>query len=244
MGLVDSLREMHGRLSGTCHSVRFEEIASSTMALIVLIAYKAWQASYPPGSSFSAPTAGQEPGLPVGDPYDVLGGLFGYPSLGSISSPTTVSWVQSALVGGNLGSIIAKGMERIVSDMERGGLLDPLHTSMGAEPNARISGDEIAGALGNDTIDILTQKTGLSRDQLLAELTARLPTTLQELSADGHLLTGEEVTRRIYKDVQLVSPASAVAGALEQARISSIEVRGGEHQTDRELPSSPALAGL
>jgi uncharacterized protein YidB (DUF937 family) len=50
-------------------------------------------------------------------------------------------------------------------------------------------------ALGGDIVDKLSRRTGLTRDQVVAELARMLPNVVDNLTPDGRLPTRQEVMR-------------------------------------------------
>ena len=65
------------------------------------------------------------------------------------------------------------------------------------EANKELQPDELEKAIGDDTIDELSQKTGLSRDEIVKRLTAALPETVNRLTPDGRLPSETEAQRLI-----------------------------------------------
>jgi hypothetical protein len=70
---------------------------------------------------------------------------------------------------------------------------------MGGPWRKNLAPDDLANALGADTISALTQQTGLARDDA-AGLSQNLPDFVDQLTPEGHLPTDEEAP--------LVGPAS------------------------------------
>jgi uncharacterized protein YidB (DUF937 family) len=64
-------------------------------------------------------------------------------------------------------------------------------------PNEDIAPGDLEQALGGDTIDALSQQTGLDRDELLAGLSQQLPEFVDQLTPGGHLPTEEEAERMV-----------------------------------------------
>ena len=56
-----------------------------------------------------------------------------------------------------------------------------------AEANSELRPDELEKAIGDDTINELSQRTGLSRAELVKRLTAALPETVNRLTPEGRL---------------------------------------------------------
>jgi uncharacterized protein YidB (DUF937 family) len=62
-------------------------------------------------------------------------------------------------------------------------------------PNQDLDTNQLADALGNDTITQLTGQTGLSRDELLSRLKSVLPTAVDKLTPEGRLPTDAETVQ-------------------------------------------------
>ena len=63
--------------------------------------------------------------------------------------------------------------------------------------NADLPPEELEKAIGSDTIDELSQKTGLSRDEIVKRLTAGIPETVNQLTPDGRLPSEIEAQRLV-----------------------------------------------
>ena len=62
-------------------------------------------------------------------------------------------------------------------------------------PNQPISTQELERALGADVVATLSEKTGLSRDELLLRLARTLPEAVDNLTPDGRVPTEDEAHR-------------------------------------------------
>src|SRR5262249_4666509 len=65
----------------------------------------------------------------------------------------------------------------------------------GLGPNHEIAPNDLANALGNDTIHTLSKHTGLSVDELLAGLSQHLPDLVDQLTPHGRLPSEQEAAR-------------------------------------------------
>jgi uncharacterized protein YidB (DUF937 family) len=83
----------------------------------------------------------------------------------------------------------------VLQDLQRSGQGRTAQSWVGRGENEPIAPDDLANALGADTISALTQQTGLSRDDLLAGLSQNLPDFVDQLTPEGHLPTEEEASR-------------------------------------------------
>ncbi len=68
---------------------------------------------------------------------------------------------------------------------------------MGRGPNRTIDSRDLERAIGPDVIATLTEKTGLSRDELLSRLSRALPEAVDNFTPDGRLPTEDEAARLI-----------------------------------------------
>ena len=77
------------------------------------------------------------------------------------------------------------GLQGVVSEFERNGLGATVNSWVGAGPNQTISPDEVHRALGPDLLQQLSQKSGLSVQDLTQKLSQVLPQTVDRLTPDG-----------------------------------------------------------
>lgn len=108
-----------------------------------------------------------------------LGGLLG--GLGGVLSGT-----QGGIAGG-LGDLLdrfkASGHEEAARSWVQTG------------PNNELDETDLEDALGGDTIEQLTRKTGLSKDELIARLKSVLPGAVDQMTPQGRLPTEHEASR-------------------------------------------------
>ncbi|HEY6921307.1 MAG TPA: YidB family protein, partial [Methyloceanibacter sp.] len=72
---------------------------------------------------------------------------------------------------------------------------DTIDTWINTGANQDISSDQVSDALGRDVVDELSRRTGLSRDQVVEELSRLLPGTVDKLTPEGRLPTQREMAR-------------------------------------------------
>jgi uncharacterized protein YidB (DUF937 family) len=101
------------------------------------------------------------------------------------------------LGGAAAGTVLNGGLGGLLKQLQQNGQGDVAHSWIGPGANKTISQDDLAGALGGDTLDTLTQQTGMDRDDLLAGLSRYLPRFVDELTPDGRLPTEEEAERMV-----------------------------------------------
>lgn len=77
------------------------------------------------------------------------------------------------------------GLQGVVSEFERNGLGPTVQSWVGRGPNQAISSDGINRVLGNDLLQQLAAKTGLSVQDLTQKLAQVLPDAVDKLTPDG-----------------------------------------------------------
>jgi uncharacterized protein YidB (DUF937 family) len=96
------------------------------------------------------------------------------------------------LGGGAAGSVLNGGLGDLLKQFQQNGQGDVAHSWVGSGPNKAISQDDLASALGTDTLDTLSKQTGMGRGDLLAGLSQHLPRFVDQLTPHGRLPTDEE----------------------------------------------------
>jgi len=186
------------------------------MALLGLLAYKALkgrggQAVPPGGTSRPMPPPGStnQP-LPTGANTggglgDILGGLFGGASGRAPAGATPGGNLSDVLRGGlggllggaAAGTVLSGGLENLIKGFQQSGQGHVAQSWVGHGPNQEIAPDDLEHALGGDTLDALSQQTGMERDDLLAGLSQHLPELVDQLTPHGRLPSEEEAARMV-----------------------------------------------
>jgi uncharacterized protein YidB (DUF937 family) len=183
------------------------------MALLGLLAYKALkgrggQAASPGGAGRPVPPGGTvTAGTPGGGLDDILGGLFGGKP-GSMPAGTGArpSGSLSDLVPGGLGgllggaaagSVLSGGLANIIKGLQESGHGHVAQSWVGDSPNHEIAPNDLANALGSDTLQTLSRHSGMSVDDLLAGLSQHLPDLVDQLTPHGRLPSEDEAARMV-----------------------------------------------
>jgi len=90
---------------------------------------------------------------------------------------------------------IVGGLGGLLKQFQQKGLGDAVDSWIKTGPNTAVAPGQISGALGPDVIDTLSQRTGLSKDQVLQILSQVLPNTVDQLTPQGRLPTQQEIAR-------------------------------------------------
>jgi uncharacterized protein YidB (DUF937 family) len=179
-----------------------------TMAVLGVLAFKALKSSGILGGA-QTPAAGGESPVPRGQPQhmasadipggglaDMLSGLFGGASAGSGSMSGPTSGALATLLGGaSGGALLSGGLSTLINDLQSAGHGQAAQSWVGSGPNQPIAPNDLAAALGSDTIDSLAAQTGMSRENLLAGLSQHLPDVIDQLTPQARVPSESEAAQ-------------------------------------------------
>jgi uncharacterized protein YidB (DUF937 family) len=197
-----------------------------TMALLGLLAYKAMQhfgggQAAAPGARTPAPGGNATPAGGGGGLGDILGGLLkgtarGAPPGGGIADvlggllgggaaaraggaiPSGLPGGLGGLLNGPAGgAVLSGGLASVIKELQNNGHGHVAQSWVDRGENQEIEPDDLAKALGSDSIDAMIQHTGMPRDELLEGLSQQLPQLVDHLTPDGRLPTEAEASRMI-----------------------------------------------
>ena len=95
------------------------------------------------------------------------------------------------IVGGSMAAIVNNvlekhgGVQGVVNEFERNGLGPTVRSWVSTGPNQPISPDEVQRALGPDLLQQLSQKSGVSVEDLSRKLADVLPQAVDKITPDG-----------------------------------------------------------
>ncbi|MGC2823734.1 MAG: YidB family protein [Pseudolabrys sp.] len=69
-----------------------------------------------------------------------------------------------------------------------------VNSCVGTGPNKQISPNDLASTLGAEKINALMSQSGMSRDDLLQNLSQYLPQAVDQLTSDGRV-SGQQIAR-------------------------------------------------
>jgi len=92
--------------------------------------------------------------------------------------------------GAGVGGLLGGGLGELVERFKQAGQGDVADSWVATGPNKSVAPNELERALGPEVIADLTQKTGLSRDDILARLSRDLPKAVDQYTPDGRLPAG------------------------------------------------------
>ena len=158
-------------------------MAKAMLALLAIYAQKHMQradAPTPRPAPQPAPRSGSAGAGPAdgGNLGDLLRGTLG-----------------GVLGGAAAGTVLNGGLGGLLKQFQENGQGDVAHSWIGTGPNKTISDGDLASALGGDTLNTLSQQTGMGRDDLLEGLRQYLPRFVDQLTPDGRVPNEDEAQR-------------------------------------------------
>ena len=137
-------------------------------ALLGLIAVAGYQNRDKLAAMFSEYSGAQSlPGANTGGWGSVLGGLIGG--------------------GGSAGGLLTNGLRELMDHLQSHGKGEAAQSWVNSGPNKALAPDELEAALGPNILSQLVERTGLSRDELIAKLAKDLPSAVDKYTPDGKL---------------------------------------------------------
>ena len=201
MGLLDILNGMQNGPRGPSDpTAKGEGMSPMTMAILAMLAYKAVK-HFTGGQSQTAPANTAPPTPAPGGSINAslpgglgggLGGALGGGGLGDLLK----GGLGGLLAGGAAGSILSGGIGDLLKQFQQNGHGDTADSWVASGPNKQISPGDLANALGADNNNALTSKTGMSRDELLGELSRYLPEVVDEFTPNGRVPSESEAASK------------------------------------------------
>ena len=101
------------------------------------------------------------------------------------------------LGGGGIGGVLSGGLREIVDRFKQSGHGQAADSWVSTGPNQPLRPEQLEQAIGPDTLNTLSQHTGLSREELLSRLTRELPAAVDKMTPQGRLPTEDEAARLV-----------------------------------------------
>lgn len=115
---------------------------------------------------------------------DMLGGLLG----GGGSSS------QNSLLNAVIEMIGQKGgLQSVLSQLQSGPMGDAVSSWMGTGSNQQVSSDQIGAAFSDETLQNLSQRSGLSTDEVKNGLAEQLPGLIDRLTPGGSIGSADQL---------------------------------------------------
>ena len=132
-----------------------------------------------------------DPNTPVGGLAQSLGGLF---SGGTGSQPGGLSGILAGLGGTGLSGGLGDLLNSFKS-AGHGAVADSWVTP--GVPTQGLTPDQVRQAIGEENLTELSQRTGLSTDELLKRLATAIPQTVDTLTPGGQMPSEEQVRQTL-----------------------------------------------
>jgi len=94
------------------------------------------------------------------------------------------------------GSVLG-GLGGLLKKLEQGGLGDAANSWIGSGQNQSVSPGQLGSALGPSIIKTLSQKSGLSEEDITKQLSQILPGLVDKLTPNGRVPTATELSQKM-----------------------------------------------
>ena len=190
MGLMDVLNGMQNGPRGQRDpSSSSGGMSPITMAILGLLAYKAVKGVA--GKRTTTPPANPR-AAPGGNPINV-----NVPETGGGIGDLLKNGLGGLLAGGAAGSVVSGGLNDLLKQFQQSGHGETVNSWVGTGPNKTISPTDLASALGSERVNAVVTQTGMSRDDLLRQLSQYLPQVVDQLTPEGRVPTENEAQRML-----------------------------------------------
>lgn len=109
------------------------------------------------------------------------------PNQGGSGTLDNLAGLFGGIGSAGVGGLIASGLNELVEHFTKGGHGEAAQSWVRQGPNRELAEADLERAIGAETLDHLTQQTGLSRAALLSRLSRELPSAVDRYSPDGRL---------------------------------------------------------
>ena len=100
--------------------------------------------------------------------------------------------LRGMLGGTSIGDLLSGGLRDLVNTFKQKGQGDVAESWVGRGPNKQIAPSQLEQAIGSDVLETLSQRTGLSREELLSRLSKNLPDAVDKYTPEGRIPTAGE----------------------------------------------------
>ncbi len=127
----------------------------------------------------------------------ILGKMFGgssapapAPTPGRIAPPPAQPVPTNAPAGSILG-----GLTDLIGKLTAGGVAPQVNSWVGQGPNEPVPPGQLGSALGQNVLAELSQRTGMSQQELLSQLSSVLPQIINHMTPNGRMPTLADLER-------------------------------------------------
>jgi uncharacterized protein YidB (DUF937 family) len=115
------------------------------------------------------------------------------PEGGAASSPP--GKLGGLLAGTSAGDMLGNGLRDLVDSFRQAGHGEVADSWVGHGPNKQIAPSHLEQIISSDVLELLTQQTGLSREEILSRLSKNLPEAVDKHTPDGKIPTAADLGR-------------------------------------------------
>jgi uncharacterized protein YidB (DUF937 family) len=116
---------------------------------------------------------------PGGTPSQRTGGI------GDLLGGLSTGGLGGLLGGSSPGGVLSGGLGGLLDQFRQNGLGERADSWVSTGPNQGIDDREVSQGLGDELLDELSAKTGLTRDEIVSRLSRDLPHAVDDLTPDG-----------------------------------------------------------
>jgi|HubBroStandDraft_5_1064220.scaffolds.fasta_scaffold91073_3 uncharacterized protein YidB (DUF937 family) len=176
-GLLDVLTGMGNGPRGSFGQSGRSGMSPILLAALGLLAYKAVKGT----SQQSAPPASAGAPRPGGGLGDVLGSL----GLGGAAASGSAG----------LGGVLSGGLGDLLRQFQGAGKGAVADSWVATGPNKQIAPQDLERVLTAEQVEFLSEKSGMTREELLAGLSQQLPKVVDTLTPDGRIPASHDLDR-------------------------------------------------
>jgi uncharacterized protein YidB (DUF937 family) len=103
--------------------------------------------------------------------------------------------LRGMLEGTSIGDLLSGGLRELVDAFKQKGQGEVAESWVSRGPNKQIAPDQLEQAIGPDVLETLSQRTGLSQEELLARLSKNLPEAVDKYTSDGRIPSPTELAK-------------------------------------------------
>jgi uncharacterized protein YidB (DUF937 family) len=123
----------------------------------------------------------------------ILGKMFGGGSAPA-PAPAAPTPAQPVPTNAPAGSILG-GLTDLIGKLSSGGVAPQVNSWVGQGPNEPVQPGQLGSALGQNVLAELAQRTGMSQQELLSQLSTVLPQIINHMTPNGRMPTLADLER-------------------------------------------------
>jgi putative toxin-antitoxin system antitoxin component (TIGR02293 family) len=139
----------------------------------------------------------------------VLGKMFGGYAPSTMPAPGPAPSLPSNVPSGS----ILSGLGELIGKLTAGGAAPQVNSWVGPGANEPIEPGQLGSALGQNTLNELSQRTGMSQQELLNQLAAVLPKVIHQMTPNNRVPTPADLEKDDFRTVLLrvTNPAQKIS---------------------------------